>query len=196
MFAESLGPQEFSREPEAWLLLCLGRWVMLKNVHLAPGWLMQLEKKLHSLQPHACFRLFLTMEINPKVRGSRETHCLGGSAWRLVSVHVVERTRTANHSGDGGSSSSGAGESAPGGPHLRVRAPPRGEGQHAEDVQQHPRRANMQGESASSQGTSCMSPRDGVPPRSAGAGSVPPSDPRTSSRMADSTAGKISLHAE
>lgn len=44
---------------------------MLKNVHLAPGWLMQLEKKLHSLQPHACFRLFLTMEINPKVWGLR-----------------------------------------------------------------------------------------------------------------------------
>ncbi|XP_073494500.1 cytoplasmic dynein 1 heavy chain 1 isoform X2 [Phyllobates terribilis] len=44
-----------------------GRWVMLKNVHLAPGWLMQLEKKLHSLQPHSSFRLFLTMEINPKV---------------------------------------------------------------------------------------------------------------------------------
>ncbi|PIO29039.1 hypothetical protein AB205_0122750 [Aquarana catesbeiana] len=40
---------------------------MLKNVHLAPGWLMQLEKKLHSLQPHSSFRLFLTMEINPKV---------------------------------------------------------------------------------------------------------------------------------
>ncbi|XP_046751875.1 dynein heavy chain, cytoplasmic isoform X5 [Diprion similis] len=44
-----------------------GRWVMLKNVHLAPQWLVQLEKKLHSLQPHASFRLFLTMEINPKV---------------------------------------------------------------------------------------------------------------------------------
>ncbi|XP_028677485.1 cytoplasmic dynein 1 heavy chain 1 isoform X2 [Erpetoichthys calabaricus] len=44
-----------------------GRWVMLENVHLAPGWLMQLEKKLHSMQPHANFRLFLTMEINPKV---------------------------------------------------------------------------------------------------------------------------------
>ncbi|XP_063237430.1 dynein heavy chain, cytoplasmic isoform X2 [Bacillus rossius redtenbacheri] len=44
-----------------------GRWVMLKNVHLAPQWLVQLEKKLHSLQPHAAFRLFLTMEINPKV---------------------------------------------------------------------------------------------------------------------------------
>ncbi|GLV39725.1 Dynein heavy chain 64C [Carabus blaptoides fortunei] len=44
-----------------------GRWVMLKNVHLAPQWLVQLEKKLHSLQPHAGFRLYLTMEINPKV---------------------------------------------------------------------------------------------------------------------------------
>lgn len=41
---------------------------MLENVHLAPGWLMQLEKKLHSMQPHASFRLFLTMEINPKVQ--------------------------------------------------------------------------------------------------------------------------------
>ena len=44
-----------------------GRWVLLKNVHLAPQWLVQLEKKLHSLTPHANFRLFLTMEINPKV---------------------------------------------------------------------------------------------------------------------------------
>ncbi|XP_013402014.1 cytoplasmic dynein 1 heavy chain 1-like isoform X1 [Lingula anatina] len=44
-----------------------GKWVMLKNVHLAPGWLVQLEKKLHSLQPHPNFRLFLTMEINPKL---------------------------------------------------------------------------------------------------------------------------------
>ncbi|TGZ69850.1 hypothetical protein CRM22_003509 [Opisthorchis felineus] len=44
-----------------------GKWVMLKNVHLAPGWLVQLEKKLHSVQPHPNFRLFLTMEINPKL---------------------------------------------------------------------------------------------------------------------------------
>ncbi|XP_034246592.1 dynein heavy chain, cytoplasmic-like isoform X2 [Thrips palmi] len=44
-----------------------GRWVLLKNVHLAPQWLVQLEKKLHSLQPHPGFRLFLTMEMNPKV---------------------------------------------------------------------------------------------------------------------------------
>lgn len=44
-----------------------GKWVLLKNVHLAPQWLIQLEKKLHSLQPHAGFRLFLTMEINPRV---------------------------------------------------------------------------------------------------------------------------------
>lgn len=44
-----------------------GRWVMLKNVHLAPQWLVQLEKKIHSLTPHANFRLFLTMEINPRL---------------------------------------------------------------------------------------------------------------------------------
>lgn len=43
------------------------RWVLLKNVHLAPSWLLQLEKKLHSLTPHQNFRLFLTMDINPKI---------------------------------------------------------------------------------------------------------------------------------
>ncbi|KAI9204677.1 dynein heavy chain [Polychytrium aggregatum] len=44
-----------------------GSWVLLKNVHLAPSWLGHLEKKLHSLKPHKDFRLFLTMETNPKV---------------------------------------------------------------------------------------------------------------------------------
>ena len=44
-----------------------GRWVLLKNVHLAPSWLQQLEKKLHSLGANANFRLFLTAEISPKL---------------------------------------------------------------------------------------------------------------------------------
>lgn len=44
-----------------------GKWVLLKNVHLAPQWLIQLEKKLHTLQTHPTFRLFLTLEIHPKV---------------------------------------------------------------------------------------------------------------------------------
>ncbi|KAI9220479.1 dynein heavy chain 1, cytosolic [Blastocladiella britannica] len=44
-----------------------GGWVLLKNVHLAPQWLSQLEKRLHSLRPHGNFRLFLTMETNPRV---------------------------------------------------------------------------------------------------------------------------------
>ncbi|KAJ3032718.1 hypothetical protein HDV00_007194 [Rhizophlyctis rosea] len=44
-----------------------GSWVLLKNVHLAPAWLGQLEKRLHSIRPHQNFRLFLTMETNPKV---------------------------------------------------------------------------------------------------------------------------------
>ena len=44
-----------------------GTWVLLKNVHLAPSWLVELEKKIHRLQPNENFRLFLTMEIHPKV---------------------------------------------------------------------------------------------------------------------------------
>ncbi|KAF9015424.1 dynein heavy chain [Cyathus striatus] len=44
-----------------------GTWVLLKNVHLAPSWLGQLEKKLQTLTPHPNFRLFLTMEANPSI---------------------------------------------------------------------------------------------------------------------------------
>ena len=36
--------------------ISVSRWVMLKNVHLAASWLVQLEKKLHTLQPNANFR--------------------------------------------------------------------------------------------------------------------------------------------
>ncbi|KAJ3071427.1 hypothetical protein HDU98_005356 [Podochytrium sp. JEL0797] len=44
-----------------------GSWVLLKNVHLAPTWLGQLEKRLHSLKANKSFRLFLTAETNPSV---------------------------------------------------------------------------------------------------------------------------------
>lgn len=47
-----------------------GGWVLLKNVHLAPVWLGQLEKRLQLLKAHAQFRLFLTMEISPAVPAS------------------------------------------------------------------------------------------------------------------------------
>lgn len=42
----------------------------MKNVHLAPAWLVTLEKKLHTLVPHDQFRLFLTAEIHPKLPAS------------------------------------------------------------------------------------------------------------------------------
>ena len=38
-----------------------GRWVLLKNVHLAPSWLVTLEKKLHTITAHANFRLALSI---------------------------------------------------------------------------------------------------------------------------------------
>ncbi|GJN87844.1 hypothetical protein Rhopal_000799-T1 [Rhodotorula paludigena] len=44
-----------------------GNWVLLKNVHLAPAWLSQLEKRLQGLNPNRAFRLFLTMETNPAI---------------------------------------------------------------------------------------------------------------------------------
>jgi len=44
-----------------------GTWVLLKNVHLAIKWLTELEKKLYGMNPHQNFRLFLTMEFNPKI---------------------------------------------------------------------------------------------------------------------------------
>jgi dynein heavy chain 1 len=44
-----------------------GEWLVLKNVHLAPTWLNELEKKLYSNEPDSKFRLFLTMEFNPKI---------------------------------------------------------------------------------------------------------------------------------
>ena len=44
-----------------------GTWVLLKNVHLAPSWLGQLEKKLKNANPSRNFRLFLTMEANMSI---------------------------------------------------------------------------------------------------------------------------------
>jgi dynein heavy chain 1 len=44
-----------------------GTWVLLKNVHLAPTWLSQLEKRLQTLNPNEGFRLFLTMETSPNI---------------------------------------------------------------------------------------------------------------------------------
>ncbi|KAF4126868.1 dynein heavy chain 1, cytosolic [Geosmithia morbida] len=44
-----------------------GSWVLVKNVHLAPTWLQSLEKRMEALNPHADFRLFLSMESSPKI---------------------------------------------------------------------------------------------------------------------------------
>jgi dynein heavy chain 1 len=44
-----------------------GTWVLLRNVHLCPVYMVKFEKKLHSLAPHDDFRVFLTAEINDKL---------------------------------------------------------------------------------------------------------------------------------
>ena len=58
-----------------------GTWVLLKNVHLAPSWLIQFEKKFHNLTLHPNFRLFMTSEIHPK---------LPANLLRLSQVFVFE----------------------------------------------------------------------------------------------------------
>ena len=65
----AMGSQEgFSLADQAISLAARqGSWVLLKNVHLAPSWLGQLEKKLQTLSPHRNFRVFLTMETNPSI---------------------------------------------------------------------------------------------------------------------------------
>ena len=44
-----------------------GEWLVLKNVHLAPNWLNEIEKRLYANEPNPNFRLFFTMEFNPKI---------------------------------------------------------------------------------------------------------------------------------
>ncbi|CAK4126621.1 unnamed protein product [Aphanomyces euteiches] len=46
-----------------------GTWLLLRNVHLCPNWLLSVEKKLYSVRDtcHKDFRLFLTSEIHPKL---------------------------------------------------------------------------------------------------------------------------------
>eukprot|EP01059_Diplonema_ambulator_P000955 TRINITY_DN1073_c1_g3_i1.p1 TRINITY_DN1073_c1_g3~~TRINITY_DN1073_c1_g3_i1.p1 ORF type:complete len:4809 (+),score=2284.26 TRINITY_DN1073_c1_g3_i1:72-14498(+) len=51
--------------------LSTGEWLLLKNVHLAPQYLSNLEKKLHAAElekkAKSDFRIFLTSEISPKL---------------------------------------------------------------------------------------------------------------------------------
>ena len=47
-----------------------GSWVLIKNVHLAPEWLQNLVKRIDSLKPSSDFRVFLSMETNPKIPSS------------------------------------------------------------------------------------------------------------------------------
>lgn len=65
----AMGSQEGFSQADAAIALAArqGSWVLLKNAHLAPSWLSQLEKRLQSLNPNNAFRLFVTMEANPVI---------------------------------------------------------------------------------------------------------------------------------
>jgi dynein heavy chain 1 len=65
----AIGSPEAFEQAESAIKLAArsGSWVLLKNVHLAPAWLVELEKTIYKLTLNGAFRLFLTMEVNPKV---------------------------------------------------------------------------------------------------------------------------------
>jgi dynein heavy chain 1 len=44
-----------------------GSWVLLKNVHLAPDYLIEIEQKIFRATPNPNFRLFLTMEFSDRI---------------------------------------------------------------------------------------------------------------------------------
>jgi dynein heavy chain 1 len=66
-----------------------GEWLVIKNVHLTPSWLNEPEKKLHLNEPNPKFRLFLTMEFNPKIPAN---------VLRLSKKFVFELPRVSKHS--------------------------------------------------------------------------------------------------
>lgn len=73
-----------------------GNWVLLKNVHLAPSWLSQLEKRLQSLNPNRAFRLFLTMETNPSIPVNilRQGRVLMNEPPPGIRANILESLRT------------------------------------------------------------------------------------------------------
>ncbi|KAI3378322.1 hypothetical protein SNEBB_011029, partial [Seison nebaliae] len=53
-----------------------GRWVLLKNVHLAPQWITEMQKDLNNLTINPNFRIFMSLEMSPNfpanvIRSSR-----------------------------------------------------------------------------------------------------------------------------
>jgi dynein heavy chain 1, cytosolic len=72
LFSVAIGSAEGFEQAEQAIMSAskIGSWVLLKNVHLAPTWLYEIEKKIHQLTPHKNFRIFMTMEFNPKVPSS------------------------------------------------------------------------------------------------------------------------------
>lgn len=68
----AMGTAESYRESDTAIDIAIktGQWVLLKNIHLAPQYMVHLEKRLHSMKQdssgsHQDFRLFMSSEIHP-----------------------------------------------------------------------------------------------------------------------------------
>ncbi|CBZ27076.1 putative dynein heavy chain, cytosolic [Leishmania mexicana MHOM/GT/2001/U1103] len=72
----------------------LGGWVLLKNVHLARGYMDKLEKQLHFQrsegQLHKEFRLFLTAELDRSAAKSSTTATAAEASSKVLPINLIE----------------------------------------------------------------------------------------------------------
>ncbi|CAC9696072.1 dynein heavy chain, putative [Plasmodium sp. DRC-Itaito] len=69
LFSIAMGSEEgyISAERVIFTAQSNGGWVLLKNIHISTKWLHELEKNIHKATTNKNFRLFLTMEFNPRI---------------------------------------------------------------------------------------------------------------------------------
>jgi dynein heavy chain 1, cytosolic len=85
-----------------------GTWVLLRNIHLCPGWLSALEQRLHALPTHPATRLFLTAEVHASLPPSllRASELLTVEAPTGVRANVLRYLAAVPKAADNSSSSS------------------------------------------------------------------------------------------
>ncbi|AYU78810.1 Cytoplasmic dynein 1 heavy chain (DYNC1H1), putative [Leishmania donovani] len=92
----AMGSMESIENADAYLAEAtkLGGWVLLKNVHLARGYMDKLEKQLHFQrsegQLHKEFRLFLTAERDRSAAKSSATATAAAASSKVLPINLIE----------------------------------------------------------------------------------------------------------
>ncbi|XQJ26980.1 Cytoplasmic dynein 1 heavy chain (DYNC1H1) [Leishmania guyanensis] len=96
LYIVAMGSMESIENADAYLAEAtkVGRWVLLKNVHLARGYMDKLEKQLHFQQNegqlHKEFRVFLTAERDRSAAGSPTAATAAAASPRVLPINLIE----------------------------------------------------------------------------------------------------------